>query len=70
MYLPGADPGIFVRGNFLKFLTSKKKKKKKKKGGEERKQGFGCSFTSAKLWFKSTFNTIIYIQVFSDIYLH
>ena len=49
------DPS--AESNFSKKLTSKKK-------GEERIQGFGCSFTSAKLWFKSTFKTIIYIQVY------
>ena len=53
---------------FQKILTSQKKKKKK--GEEETKQGFGCSFTSAKLWCKSTFKTIVYIQIYFRTFIY
>ena len=63
----GADPGIFIRGGgptFPKILTSKKKKKKKNREEEERKTE-GCSGSlSADIWYKSIFQTIIYIQVY------
>ena len=54
----GADPGIFVRGGptFGKFWQEKKR------GGGE-KTGGGVSFPFAGVWFKSTFQTIIYIQI-------
>ena len=62
--ITGADPGIFVRGGptFGKFWQAKKKKKKKEE--EERKRGGGEEvFPFAGVWFKSTFQTIIYIQI-------
>ena len=43
---------------FRKFLTSKKKRKKKKKNLKRTEnRGFGCSFHSAEVWFKTSFNT-------------
>ena len=64
----GADPGIFVRGVqlSLKFEEQKKKKKKKREEGEKTKNTGGCggSSPSAEVWFKSTFQTFIYIQVY------
>ena len=55
--------------NFPKILTSKKKKKKKKKKKNQRneKTGFRLffpSFPSAEVWLKSTFQKIIYIQIY------
>ena len=47
---------------FPKILTSKKKK-----GGKstrKKTEGCGVSFASAEVWFKSTFQTIISIQVY------
>ena len=66
----GADPGIFVRGVQLSLKFEEQKKKKKKKGRRRRENeeygGGGCggSSPSAEVWFKSTFQTFIYIQVF------
>ena len=54
---------------FPKITTSKKKKKKKKKRGkstQKKTEGCGVSFASAEVWFKSTFQTIISIQVHSQ----
>ena len=76
LHFPGADPGIFVRGggsNFPKILTSKKKNNNNKRGRGKRLENGGgwggggsCGgyFHSAEVWFKSTFQTIIYIQVY------
>ena len=59
----GADSGIFVR-DFREIFDKQKKKKKKKEKRREETEGFGCSFPSVEWWFKSTFQTIIYIQVY------
>ena len=50
------------RSNFRIILTSKKK------GGLGKKtEGCGGSFPSAEVWFKSTFQTIFYIQVYFSV---
>ena len=71
-WYPGADPGIFVRGgggsNFPKIFDKQKKKEKGGRGGGGRKKTEGCGDPSpaaeVHVLFKSTFQTIIYIQVY------
>ena len=58
-----SSEGVQLSENFDK----QKKKKKKKKEEEEKKNGGGGggggSFPFQGVWFKSTFKTIIYIQI-------
>ena len=57
----GAAPGIFVGGgggvsNFAKVFDNLAKKKPT--------EGLGSSFLSAEVWYKSTSQKIIHIQVY------
>ena len=63
--LSGADPGIFVRGGGSNFQKNWRAKKKKEERKLKKTEGCGGSFPSAaKVWFESTFQTIIYIKVY------
>ena len=67
-YTSGTDPGIFVRGVQLSENFWQAKKKEKGGGEGERKKMEGCGglFPAAEVhvWFESTYQTNIYIQVY------